>query len=266
MTGTFGGHWLFKCPTDVGTAIASKFSRRTDACAPQYYSWREWFRRCSLNFAGNEARGPAPENCLLFYFCKVLDEDHSHFASADGHPPNQWGVTGIKPFNPPSDSLRSRAVFPSKQKQCRIMPLLKKKQFEKVSEPEFLRDDEEVFYCEMTDEIFRDYEWVSSNLHCAFSYYFIHDLTVFVLSWTTCSTGTPNAHLHLLPIHLKWISSPSRTGYVLSLIDLLSQLYRLKSVTNVLLAVNFARELSSVIPWFGRVHSQENQTWHTWKL
>lgn len=38
------------------------------------------------------------------------------------------------------------------------MPLLKKKSFETTSLPEFLRDDEEVFLCEVTNEIFRDYE------------------------------------------------------------------------------------------------------------
>lgn len=38
------------------------------------------------------------------------------------------------------------------------MPLLRKKAFEISSMPEYLRDDEEVFLCEVTNEIFRDYE------------------------------------------------------------------------------------------------------------
>ncbi|GBP32377.1 Bromodomain adjacent to zinc finger domain protein 1A [Eumeta japonica] len=38
------------------------------------------------------------------------------------------------------------------------MPLLKRKAFEKSSAFEFLRDDDEVFHCEITDEIFKDYE------------------------------------------------------------------------------------------------------------
>lgn len=40
------------------------------------------------------------------------------------------------------------------------MPLLKRKVFEKAKVPEYLRDDEEVFHCEVTNEIFRDYEYV----------------------------------------------------------------------------------------------------------
>ncbi|XP_039757443.1 bromodomain adjacent to zinc finger domain protein 1A isoform X2 [Pararge aegeria] len=38
------------------------------------------------------------------------------------------------------------------------MPLLKRKAFEKTAVSEYLRDDDEVFHCEITDEIFKDYE------------------------------------------------------------------------------------------------------------
>ncbi|XP_047512305.1 bromodomain adjacent to zinc finger domain protein 1A isoform X6 [Pieris napi] len=38
------------------------------------------------------------------------------------------------------------------------MPLLKRKAFEKSSASGYLRDDDEVFHCEITDEIFKDYE------------------------------------------------------------------------------------------------------------
>ncbi|KAL4721603.1 hypothetical protein ACJJTC_002900, partial [Scirpophaga incertulas] len=38
------------------------------------------------------------------------------------------------------------------------MPLLKRKAFEKSTASEYLRDDDEVFHCEITDEIFKDYE------------------------------------------------------------------------------------------------------------
>ncbi|XP_023950374.2 bromodomain adjacent to zinc finger domain protein 1A isoform X2 [Bicyclus anynana] len=38
------------------------------------------------------------------------------------------------------------------------MPLLKRKAFEKSAVSEYLRDDDEVFHCEITDEIFKDYE------------------------------------------------------------------------------------------------------------
>jgi len=38
------------------------------------------------------------------------------------------------------------------------MPMLKKKQFEPVEPPEGLKDDDEVFYCKQTNEIFKDYE------------------------------------------------------------------------------------------------------------
>jgi bromodomain adjacent to zinc finger domain protein 1A len=38
------------------------------------------------------------------------------------------------------------------------MPLLRRKPFIKKEFPRDLEDDEEVFYCELTNEIFRDYE------------------------------------------------------------------------------------------------------------
>ncbi|XP_053613596.1 bromodomain adjacent to zinc finger domain protein 1A isoform X2 [Plodia interpunctella] len=38
------------------------------------------------------------------------------------------------------------------------MPLLKRKAFEKSTASGYLRDDDEVFHCEITDEIFKDYE------------------------------------------------------------------------------------------------------------
>ncbi|CAB3249511.1 unnamed protein product [Arctia plantaginis] len=38
------------------------------------------------------------------------------------------------------------------------MPLLKRKAFEKSTASEYLRDEDEVFHCEITDEIFKDYE------------------------------------------------------------------------------------------------------------
>ncbi|XP_073950847.1 bromodomain adjacent to zinc finger domain protein 1A-like [Choristoneura fumiferana] len=38
------------------------------------------------------------------------------------------------------------------------MPLLKRKAFEKSAASGYLRDDDEVFHCEITDEIFKDYE------------------------------------------------------------------------------------------------------------
>lgn len=46
------------------------------------------------------------------------------------------------------------------------MPLLYKKPFERIEEPADLSDSEEVFYCELTDEIFRDYEWVPYTSVC----------------------------------------------------------------------------------------------------
>jgi bromodomain adjacent to zinc finger domain protein 1A len=38
------------------------------------------------------------------------------------------------------------------------MPLLYKNPFRRNEEPDDLDDNEEVFYCELTNEIFRDYE------------------------------------------------------------------------------------------------------------
>nr|XP_023021015.1 bromodomain adjacent to zinc finger domain protein 1A [Leptinotarsa decemlineata] len=61
------------------------------------------------------------------------------------------------------------------------MPLLKKKPFEKHSISEYLRDDEEVFYCEITDEIFRDYEEFSERM-------FLYNSMV----WTCSMTGKQN--------------------------------------------------------------------------
>lgn len=46
--------------------------------------------------------------------------------------------------------------FPSKDSPA--MPLLKRKKFEKVAMPRDLRDDEEVFHCVQTNEVFRNYE------------------------------------------------------------------------------------------------------------
>ncbi|KAJ8981350.1 hypothetical protein NQ317_002887 [Molorchus minor] len=61
------------------------------------------------------------------------------------------------------------------------MPLLKKKVFEKQSIPDFLRDDEEVFYCEITNEIFRDYEEFSERMFLCNS-----------MVWTCSMTGKSN--------------------------------------------------------------------------
>nr|CAH7768363.1 unnamed protein product [Callosobruchus chinensis] len=44
------------------------------------------------------------------------------------------------------------------------MPLLKRVQFEKAPIPENLKDTDEVFYCEFTDEVFRDYEEYSEKI------------------------------------------------------------------------------------------------------
>ncbi|XP_060536681.1 bromodomain adjacent to zinc finger domain protein 1A isoform X2 [Cylas formicarius] len=44
------------------------------------------------------------------------------------------------------------------------MPLLRKQVFERQALPEYLRDDEEVFYCEITNEIFRDYQDFSERM------------------------------------------------------------------------------------------------------
>ncbi|KAJ8924480.1 hypothetical protein NQ315_007277 [Exocentrus adspersus] len=61
------------------------------------------------------------------------------------------------------------------------MPLLKKKVFEKKSIPDFLRDDEEVFHCEITNEIFRDYEEFSERMFLCNS-----------MVWTCSMTGKSN--------------------------------------------------------------------------
>ncbi|XP_050514752.1 bromodomain adjacent to zinc finger domain protein 1A [Diabrotica virgifera virgifera] len=61
------------------------------------------------------------------------------------------------------------------------MPLLKKMVFEKHSINDYLRDDEEVFYCEITNEIFRDYEEFSERM-------FLYNSMV----WTCCMTGKQN--------------------------------------------------------------------------
>ncbi|XP_019881429.2 bromodomain adjacent to zinc finger domain protein 1A isoform X2 [Aethina tumida] len=60
------------------------------------------------------------------------------------------------------------------------MPLLKKKQFEKTSTT-LLRDEEEVFYCEITGEVFRDYEEFSERLFLCNS-----------MVWTCSMTGKSN--------------------------------------------------------------------------
>ncbi|CAG9857878.1 unnamed protein product [Phyllotreta striolata] len=62
------------------------------------------------------------------------------------------------------------------------MPLLKKKVFEKHTiSDEHLRDDEEVFYCEITNEIFRDYEEFAERM-------FLYNSMV----WTCSMTGKQN--------------------------------------------------------------------------
>ncbi|CAH1169684.1 unnamed protein product [Phaedon cochleariae] len=61
------------------------------------------------------------------------------------------------------------------------MPLLKKKPLEKYTITDYLRDDEEVFYCEITDEIFRDYEEFSERM-------FLYNSMV----WTCSMTGKQN--------------------------------------------------------------------------
>ncbi|KAL3285826.1 hypothetical protein HHI36_000348 [Cryptolaemus montrouzieri] len=61
------------------------------------------------------------------------------------------------------------------------MPLLKKGSFEKASAPEFLRDDEEVFYCEITNEIFRNYEEFAERMLLCTS-----------MVWTCSMTGKSN--------------------------------------------------------------------------
>ncbi|KAK9869330.1 hypothetical protein WA026_003084 [Henosepilachna vigintioctopunctata] len=61
------------------------------------------------------------------------------------------------------------------------MPLLKKRSFERSSAPEFLRDDEEVFFCEITNEIFRNYEEFAERMLLCTS-----------MVWTCSMTGKSN--------------------------------------------------------------------------
>ncbi|EFA07691.2 hypothetical protein TcasGA2_TC030765 [Tribolium castaneum] len=61
------------------------------------------------------------------------------------------------------------------------MPLLRRKPFEKAPVPEDIRDDEEVFYCGATNEIFRDYEDFSERMFLCNS-----------MIWTCAMTGKPN--------------------------------------------------------------------------
>ncbi|XP_058468248.1 bromodomain adjacent to zinc finger domain protein 1A [Malaya genurostris] len=61
------------------------------------------------------------------------------------------------------------------------MPLLRRKLFEKVSGPERLRDSDEVFYCETTNEIFSNYED-----------YFHRVMLISSIVWSCSITGKPN--------------------------------------------------------------------------
>ncbi|XP_053682669.1 bromodomain adjacent to zinc finger domain protein 1A [Sabethes cyaneus] len=61
------------------------------------------------------------------------------------------------------------------------MPLLRRKLFEKVSGTERLRDSDEVFYCETTNEIFSNYED-----------YFHRVLLISSIVWSCSVTGKPN--------------------------------------------------------------------------
>lgn len=61
------------------------------------------------------------------------------------------------------------------------MPLLRRKLFEKVTEPERLRDGDEVFYCETTNEIFSNYED-----------YFHRVMLISSIVWSCSITGKPN--------------------------------------------------------------------------
>lgn len=61
------------------------------------------------------------------------------------------------------------------------MPLLRQKLFQKVSGQEKLRDSDEVFYCETTNEIFSNYED-----------YFHHVVLISSIVWTCEITGKPN--------------------------------------------------------------------------
>nr|XP_022913840.1 bromodomain adjacent to zinc finger domain protein 1A isoform X1 [Onthophagus taurus]XP_022913841.1 bromodomain adjacent to zinc finger domain protein 1A isoform X1 [Onthophagus taurus] len=61
------------------------------------------------------------------------------------------------------------------------MPLLKKKPFEKKSPPESLKNTDEVFHCELTNEIFLDYEEFAERTILCNS-----------MVWTCCKTGKSN--------------------------------------------------------------------------
>lgn len=61
------------------------------------------------------------------------------------------------------------------------MPLLRQKLFQKVSGQEKLRDSDEVFFCETTNEIFSNYED-----------YFHHVVLISSIVWTCEITGKPN--------------------------------------------------------------------------
>lgn len=61
------------------------------------------------------------------------------------------------------------------------MPLLRQKLFQKVSGQEKLRDSDEVFYCETTNEIFSNYED-----------YFHHVVLISSIVWSCEITGKPN--------------------------------------------------------------------------
>ncbi|XP_059474991.1 bromodomain adjacent to zinc finger domain protein 1A [Neocloeon triangulifer] len=61
------------------------------------------------------------------------------------------------------------------------MPLLRKKQFEPIKAPKDLRPDEEVFFCSLTGEIFRDYEEFYERIILCNS-----------LVWSCSLTGKPN--------------------------------------------------------------------------
>lgn len=61
------------------------------------------------------------------------------------------------------------------------MPLLKRKAFEKSTASGFLKDDDEVFHCEITDEIFKDYEEYCERI-----------ILVNSMVWSCEMTGKPN--------------------------------------------------------------------------
>ncbi|XP_055601422.1 bromodomain adjacent to zinc finger domain protein 1A [Uranotaenia lowii] len=61
------------------------------------------------------------------------------------------------------------------------MPLLRKQVFEKVADPERLRDSDEVFFCETTNEIFSNYDD-----------YFHRVMLISSMVWSCAVTGKPN--------------------------------------------------------------------------